>query len=191
MKRRHAIHKTGWILSSAIFGPGLLTALQGCASEANIPDQPLVLNSKQFQLTKALADTILPRTSSPSASDVKVPEFMDLLCKDVFEEDARQHFLDGLAVFDNDCVSVGGKSFHKLSPEAQYDYLVDMDRMVMEKSYTDKIPFYYTFKKLCIAIYYSTEEGIKQNLNYNPIPGGFQGDVPWQAGDKIEVGNEM
>jgi hypothetical protein len=61
----------------------------------------------------------------------------------------------------------------------------------MGESYIDLVPFYYTFKKLCINIYYSTEEGIKQNLTYNPIPGGFQGDVLWQPGDKIEVGNEM
>ena len=191
MKRRQATKKAGWILASAIFGTELLTALQGCSSEANIPDQLLVLNLKQYQLTKALADTILPRTNSPSASDVKVPEFIDLLLNDVFKEEAKEHLLGGLTQFDVDCQKAAGKSFHKLSPQEQHDYLTDIDKKVMEKSYTDLVPFYFTFKRLCINIYYSTEEGIKQNLNYNPIPGGFQGDVLLQPGDKIEIGNEM
>ena len=191
MKRREAIHKSGWILSSAIFGPGLLTALQGCSSEANISDQLLVLSPKQFRLTTALSDTILPRTNSPSASEVKVPELIDLLLNDVFEDAAKKHLLDGLTQFDCDCQKATGKSFHKVSPREQHEYLTDIDKKVMGKSYTDVVPFYYTFKRLCIHIYYSTEEGIKQNLSYNPIPGEFQGDILWQPGDKIEVGNEM
>ena len=191
MKRRHAINKTGWILGSAVFGPGLLSALQGCGTEANLPDQLLIFNAEQFQLTRSIADTILPRTASPSASDVKVPEFMDLLLRDVFEEQAKEHMLGGLARFNEDCSEATGKRFHNLSAADQHAYLADIDQMVMEKSYPDAIPFYYTFKKLCISIYYSTEEGIKQNLKYNPIPGGFQGDVLLQPGEKIEVGNEM
>ena len=178
-------------MASAVFGTELLTALQGCSSEANLPDQLLVLSPMQYQLTKVLADTILPRTSSPSASDVKVPEFIDLLLKDIFQEETKENLLGGLTTFDGDCQKAMGKSFHQLSPDEQHDYLIEIDEKVMGKRYTDLVPFYFTFKKLVIDIYYSTEEGIKQNLDYNPIPGRYQGDVLWQPGDKIEVGNEM
>jgi len=53
------------------------------------------------------------------------------------------------------------------------------------------VPFYFTFKQLVITIYFSSEEGVKQNLNYQPIPGSFLGDVGLKAGDKIMVGNQM
>ncbi|MDH3648270.1 MAG: gluconate 2-dehydrogenase subunit 3 family protein [Saprospiraceae bacterium] len=190
MKRREAIHKTGWILKSAVFGPGLVTALQSCSSDVQTADQLLVFSTQQYQLAKALSDTILPRTNSPSASDVKVPEFMDLLLRDVLDKEATEHLLEGLSRFEDNCGSATGQSFIKLTPEERNNYLVAIDRMVMGKNYTDRIPFYYTFKKLCINIYFSTEEGIKQNLNYNPSPGAFHGDVKMETNDLIEVGNE-
>jgi hypothetical protein len=69
-------------------------------------------------LTKALADTILPRTNTPSASDVKVPEFIDLLLNDVFEDAAKKHLLDGLTQFDGDFQKATGKSLHRVSPRS-------------------------------------------------------------------------
>ncbi len=75
MQRRQALKKTNWILASAIFGPGLMTAIQGCATDTAIADELLVLNPTQFKLATAIADTILPQTESPSASDVQVPQF--------------------------------------------------------------------------------------------------------------------
>lgn len=191
MKRRHALHKTGWILSSALFSPALVTALSGCASETNLPDEVQVFDLKQYQLVRSLGDTILPRTSSPAASEVKVPEFMDLLLIDVFDDTMREHLLSGLEAFDLDCQKATGKSFSDLTDERRYEYLVDQDRDIITGSHSEKIPFYAAFKKLCISIYYSTEAGIRENLEYRPIPGGFDGDVALDPGDIIEVGNEM
>ena len=191
MKRRHAMQKTGWMLSSVIFGPGLITALAGCATEADLPDEVQVFDPKQYQLAQALGDTILPRTESPSASDVKVTEFMDLLLRDVFEDSTKDHLLNGLSAFDHDCRETTGKSFADLEESARYDYLVNLDRETMGRNHGEDIPFYVTFKTLCVSIYYSTEAGIKQNLEYTPVPGGFEGDIALQPGAKIEVGNEM
>ena len=54
-----------------------------------------------------------------------------------------------------------------------------------------RIPFYYTFKSLVITIYFSTEQGIKQNLNYTPIPGPYKGSIELKEGDRIRIGNRM
>ncbi len=191
MKRRQILNSSGWIAASAIFGPGLLSALQGCATDSAISSELLVFSPTQFELTKAIADTILPRTQSPSASEVKVPEFMDLLLQDVLSREAKEHLLEGLSQFNIDCEAATGKSFPELATNERYDYLEPIDHEVMGADYRGKIPFYYTFKKLCISIYYSTEEGIKQNLKYRPIPGSYQGDIPLSADRIIEVGNEM
>ena len=191
MKRRQALKKSGWIGASAIFGPGFMMALQGCASDSVLTDELLVFDPAQFALTQAIADTILPRTESPSATDVHVPEFMDLLLRDVFSNEAKEHLLKGLDQFDLDCKAANEKPFVKLDAAERHAYLRPLDEEVMSANYPDKIPFYYTFKKLCLSIYYSTEEGIKQNLKYNPIPGSYQGDIALSDDGIIEVGNEM
>ncbi len=92
MERREAVIKISWILKSAFLAPTLLTVLQSCQDQVLSARELLVLSDEQDDLIIAIADTILPRTASPSASDVKVDRFIDLLLKDVFEEDVKQKF---------------------------------------------------------------------------------------------------
>ena len=191
MKRRQALERTSWILKSAIFAPSVLQALQGCHQEISITKNLQILNDSQNDLVKAISDTIIPRTQTPGASDVKVNQFMDLLLKDVFEKEVTQQFLEGLVKFDEDCLSLTDTTFAKLNRSKRHEYLEKVDQEVMEGEYGETIPFYYTFKHLTTTIYFSTEEGAKQNLNYVPIPGTYQGDIELKPGDKIMVGNNM
>ena len=116
---------------------------------------------------------------------------MDLLLNDVFEKEVKKAFLEGLAEFDKDCKSSTGNSFAELSQSAQYTYLEKVDKDTMGTKYGDSVPFYYTFKHLAITIYFSTEQGVKQNLNYIPVPGPYIGEVELKEGDRIMVGNKM
>ena len=191
MNRREAIKKSTWIAKSAIFAPALMSAIQSCERKLSETENLLVLNDQQHQLIEAIADTIIPKTDTPSASEVKVPQFLDLLLKDVFDQEVTEKFLTGLAQFDEDCKDANGKSYTQLDQSHRNDYLEQIDREVMGKEYDTLIPFYFTFKTLCVRTYYSTEQGIKQNLNYVPVPGQFQSDIALEAGDKMMVGNQM
>lgn len=191
MERREAVIKISWILKSAFLAPTLLTVLQSCQDQVLSARELLVLSDDQDDLIIAIADTILPRTASPSASDVKVDRFIDLLLNDVFEEDVKQKFLLGLLEFDKDCESITGSQFLELDTSEQYTYLEKIDKEIMEQEYDELVPFYYTFKHLVITTYFSTEQGIKQNLNYMPVPGAYVGEVDLKPGDKIMIGNRM
>lgn len=191
MERREAVIKISWILKSAFLAPTLLTVLQSCQDQVLSAKELLVLSDDQDDLIIAIADTILPRTASPSASDVKVDRFIDLLLNDVFEEDVKQKFLLGLLEFDKDCESITGSQFLELDTSEQYTYLEKIDKEIMEQEYDELVPFYYTFKHLVITTYFSTEQGIKQNLNYMPVPGAYVGEVDLKPGDKIMIGNRM
>jgi hypothetical protein len=191
MNRREAIKKSTWIAKSAIFAPALMSAIQSCERKLSETEKPLVFNDQQNALVKAIADTIIPKTDSPSASDVGVPQFLDLLLQDVFDQQVTEKFLTGLEQFDEDCKADTGKLYTQLDQSHRNDYLEQIDREVMGKEYDDLVPFYFTFKQLCVSTYYSTEQGIKQNMNYQPVPGQFQSDIALEPGDKIMVGNQM
>ena len=191
MKRREAVIKMSWILKSAILAPTVLTVLQSCQEQVLNSRDLLVLNDQQDDLIKAIADTILPKTESPSASDVKVDRFLDLLLQDVFEEEIKLKFLLGLSEFDADCKNTTGSGFVALNESDRHDYLKKIDAEIMGQEYDDLIPFYYTFKHLAITIYFTTEQGVKQNLNYMPIPGPYVGEVDLKPEDKIIIGNKM
>lgn len=177
-------------MGSAVFGTTLITAIEGCQPKVQRKEE-WTLDQDQLEQVKALADAIIPKTDSPSASEVGVPQYIDLLLKDVFEPDAVLEFKEGLASLNKACQSQDGKAFPALSKQQQHDFLLSIEKDIYAVDTERKMPFYLSFKKLCVSIYFATEQGIKQNLVYNPIPGGYQGDVPLVSGDRIEVGNEM
>jgi len=51
-------------------------------------------------LVHAIADVILPRTDTPSASDVQVADFVELIVERHDDATARQAFLDGLGAIE-------------------------------------------------------------------------------------------
>ncbi len=191
MNRREAIKKSTWIAKSVILAPALMSGIQSCERKLSETEKLLVLNDQQHRLIASIADTIIPKTDTPSASEVKVPQLLDLLLKDVFDQEVTEKFLTGLEQFDEDCKDVTGKSYTQLDQSHRNDYLEQIDREIMGKEYDALIPFYFTFKTLCVGTYYSTQPGIKQNLNYVPVPGQYQSDIALKAGDKIMVGNQM
>jgi hypothetical protein len=120
-----------------------------------------------------------------------VVEFIDLLLHDVFDQQVVDSFIEGLGKFDEECQNANQSSFTKLRQEQRNNYLGPIDKQVMSEDYQETAPFYYTFKRLSLTVYYSSEQGVKQNLDYQPVPGAYQGDVELKPGEKIAVGNQM
>src|SRR5215475_1555406 len=58
------------------------------------------LSEAQLALVGAIADVIVPRTDSPSATDVKVPAFVDVMVADYYSDSERSAFVQGLDAID-------------------------------------------------------------------------------------------
>ncbi|HJQ21078.1 MAG TPA: gluconate 2-dehydrogenase subunit 3 family protein [Gemmatimonadaceae bacterium] len=58
------------------------------------------LNTAQQAIVSEIADLIIPRTDTPSATDVKVPEFIDLILTEWATDEERAKFLAGLDQID-------------------------------------------------------------------------------------------
>lgn len=188
MERREAVIKISWILKSVYLAPSVFTGLLSCKSDVSSSNL-YVLNKEQNNLVIAIADTILPRTDTPSASDVKVNLYMDIMLNEVFEELYKNSFLNGLEQFDKNCTAFTDSNFIELNDAKKLDYLNRLDKEANAINKTKLEPFFYKFKQLVVSIYFSTEEGVKENLNYVPVPGPYQGDVEFKAGTRIMKGN--
>jgi hypothetical protein len=192
MERREAIKRTSLILQSALLAPGVMAAWQACTSDpARLQENYQVLTSKQVSLVNAIADTIIPETDTPSASGVKVTPFIDLLLLDVLALEAKEAFLKGLDGFDKTCKTKTNKSFVELSEQEQIRYLEGVDKAVLINKEEEEQPFYATFKRLVVSVYFSSEQGVKQNLNYVPVPGPYQPVVIREKDAPIMQGNNI
>jgi hypothetical protein len=131
--RREAILRVSAILGGValVGGNALLT---GCRPEAN-PDAPFT--AEEIAFLDEVADTILPRTSTPGAKDVQTGAFMAMMVRDTYEARDRKIFRDGMRTLDDTTRRKHGRSFMEATPQQRLAVLESIDRD--QKVYSDAL----------------------------------------------------
>jgi len=175
MDRRKALKISG----TALLAPGILSVLTGCRNEPR-PEgwKPAILTSAQGVTLGQLADTILPRTTTPSASEVDVPYFIDLLMEKVFSEEQSTRISSVLDQMEAESQNSDSTAFGVLDDHQRYELLdrIDQEAYGLTEAGGFEMEFlegYKFLKSLILTSYFSSEEGRKQNLEYLPIPGDY------------------
>lgn len=100
MDRRDAVRLLGAI-AAVPFLPETAEARAAVARRVHSAIQGGVrfrtFSASQQTIVTRLVDAIIPRTDTPGALDVRVPEFIDHIITDWASDSERQAFLDGLA----------------------------------------------------------------------------------------------
>ncbi len=133
------------------------------------------MTAAQLKLTAALADIILPRVSerSPSASELKVPDFIDEWISAPYPEQQRSRriVLEGLAWMDTEAQRRHGQSFVGLTlaeSAAVCDDICFLPKV--DSRYTQGARFFSHFRSLCLGGYYTTDVGMRD--------AGYVGNLP-------------
>ena len=132
--------------------------------------------AQQLALIGAIADTILPRTNSPSATDVRVPEFVDVIVSENYADAARASFVTGLDTLDAALRSPAGVSFAEQDPEHRAVAIGEVERLRDRR--TDPASIYWRLKGLVIHGYFTSEPVMKGVLKFEMMPGRFDGAAP-------------
>lgn len=170
MDRRDAIKQTALIMGYTFSATTLSSIMAGCEAGAK-PFIPSFLSPEQFKTISAIAETILPKSDTPGAIDVKVPEFIDGFLDQVMPLEGREKFMAGLNQFMQTTQTDMGKSFDNASAEEQASYLVQLEDST-EKEILD---FYRGMRSMTIRGYFTSEEIGTKFLKYDPVPGMWQG----------------
>ena len=203
MNRREALSRVALLMGGTLSAPSLMAfgANPNAAASADF-----VLNDAQRALVSEIADIIIPRTSTPGAKDAKVGPFIELMLKDCYKTQEQQNFLDGLADADARASKAFGKKFMETTAAQQTELLTaiekdtiemmksanvkqvkvgdNVDKEVVEGKKLKGTPFWRLMKELTLFGYFTSEEGATKALNYVPIPGKYQGCIPYKKGDK-------
>lgn len=96
MDRRRALRNIGLTTGFVAASPALLSMLQSCTTEKAswvpqffTPEEGIVLTN--------IVDVIIPKTDTPSASEVNVPQFIDQYVKEVEFEDGQKRYKKRMA----------------------------------------------------------------------------------------------
>lgn len=159
--------------------------MSGCQpTPQGIDWEPQFLTLEQGNTVSAVVDRIIPTTDTPGAVEVGVPEFVDVMLKDNYQEGAQKRFLEGLAELEKDAMSNHNSSFVQLSTEQQDALLKKYDEAAYETINKDgyngdrERPFFNMIKELTLVGFFTSEVGATEVLQYDPLPGTYEGCVP-------------
>jgi len=206
MERREAVKYISILLGATLVGAD--SFLTGCKSSTGKPGE---WSQDDVAYLDEIADTILPRTSTPGAKDAKVGQFMTVMVNDCYEEGDQKAFREGMDKLNEASKKKYSNGFMNISPEQRKELLISLDKE--DKDYQGKVndfngkedkkereelakgnmkyqrqrmsPHYFSLmKQLTLLGYFTSEPGATKALRYNPVPGKYEGCIPYKKGDK-------
>ncbi len=183
--RKEALKRVSYLLGGAISAPTVLGFLNGCtASTATAKG----FTQDQLTLLGQVSDVIIPKTDTPGASEVGVPEFIDNMVFLFWDEDGRSNFISKMEAFQAKAEAKLGKPFIEASTQEQTDFVQQEHNAVFggDVDWSAPRPFIWMVKELTITGYFSTEAGMTQVQQYQMVPGYYKGCMTFEeAGGKV------
>lgn len=211
MDRRKALKNMGMALGYTVATPTLISLVQSCKTEPAITWAPEFFTMEQGSVLTKLVDIILPKTDTPSASEVQVDIFIDRFANEVMEKEQQDFFNMSMSKFMDKALADSGKekienltsediepvlaAALKVSNEDKVTYM-DMVNTYNEAiaegkptSLDDEVSrfaFADNLRGLTILGYKTSEYVGEEVLAYLPVPGEYIGcgDVQELTGGK-------
>lgn len=118
MDRRRVLKNMGLSLGYMVATPTLLGIVQSCKNEPAVTWTPAFFTKDQAVVLTKLVDIILPKTDTPSASEVQADIFIDRFAKDVMETEQQEFFKMSMGKFmDKALADSGTESIADLTTE--------------------------------------------------------------------------
>ena len=183
MNRRDYIKNTATMLGISLVGVSMSEILVSCKENAKLNWKPVFFDNNQAALVAEVAETILPKTKTPGAKEMAVPQFIDKMVKDTMDEGAQKDLLESLGEFEDEVDKKFGKSFLELTQAQRTEFLTEMDKnkprsgvgmwgIALEKE-APKPTFFKIIKGLTLFGFYTSEEIGRNVLAYDPVPGEY------------------
>lgn len=193
MNRRNFLRGSS-IAMGAFFSSQTLLALAD--SVATPTATPTFLNKDDFLMMSQLCEIVMPRTDTPGALDVGVPNTLDTIFAQVLTPAEQSKIRDSIAAFNRLSKKIYGGIFLGLPAPKQQDYAKTLninfvhagerDATLIKKygksltpnAVQQAIDFFATIKELTLLAFFKSEAGSTKVLHHVAIPGRFDGSVP-------------
>jgi len=196
MDRRDVIKNLALALGCTIATPTLLSILSSC-SQNEKSWKPLFFNERQKYIIDYLVEIILPKTNTPGGQELNVAEFIDkMIDKTVVVEEQNlfnlgsEKFIEKYESLFQKNILKGEKSEFKTLLKPYFDKskdeekaifkLVELSFIEVDENERENFLMY----KFLIAVryysllgYYTSQTIMEEILDYNPIPGFYNGCV--------------
>lgn len=177
MNRRTALRNSTLLFGFTLSSGTVLSLLSGCT----VPDntqlwQPDFFSTKEGQLLTKIAELMIPESEVAGAVGVGVPQLIDQLAKEYMLPAEQELLQTGFSAFADKFQQQNGQSFLEADAPQQLAFLQAAEQIAVN---SQTPTFLGTLKQLIYEGYFKSEVGATEVLKFNPVPGGFQGCVPF------------
>jgi gluconate 2-dehydrogenase subunit 3-like protein len=154
---------------AASLGAGETTATRAASlgrTPATASPAPSFFSAEEFALVDELSELIIPTDDhSPGARAAKVAEYIDFRLSESLEPEAKTTWHDGLKLIDQISQEASGKPFMQSTTEQKVAVLTRMCQNEQKPEKPEE-KFFKELKSRVVGAYYSSEIGIKQEMEY-------------------------
>jgi len=179
--RREALRKTALLMGAAVSATAIAGIMSGCKATPDLNYKPVFFNEDQARIISELAEIILPKTDTPGAKEVGVPNFIDTIVNENYEKEDQERFIAGLTAFEEDAKKTYGDGFIYCKPEDQIALVKkSLGAAIQEKkeNTATKKSFILMAKELTMLGYFTSEPGATKVLQYEAVPTKYNGCIP-------------
>lgn len=202
MERREALKNLGFGSMALFTSTALFGALQGCSSSPEVNWAPVYLSPTQAAQLEQICEGILPKTDTPGATDAGVANHLDQALSVIYKNREADFFKKGMAVFVDRFGDNSDTKFDKANTEQITDAINDYfkkykaDETILKEyrasfnadgaKSDDFLETYFVTNVVDSTFwsYFTSELVGKEVMRYDPIPGKYEGCIPYSKGDK-------
>ncbi len=160
MNRRDLLKKGVYGLAGVTLSSALISSLQSCTSIEKY--SPHYFSKTEFSLLSNIVDFLIPKTETPGALEMKVPQFIDIIISETYNKESKNNFSNKLKVLIED---------FKSNNIDLSDYKSMKSKFVNDFNNKTHQEIYNQIRDLTVWGFKTSKEIALNVLNYNPIPG--------------------
>ena len=160
MNRRDLLKKGVYGLAGVSLSSTLMSTLQSCTSIEKY--SPHYFSKTEFSLLSNIVDFLIPKTETPGALEMKVPQFIDIIISETYNNESKNNFSNKLKVLIED---------FKSNNIDLSDYKSMKSKFVNDFNNKTHQEIYNQIRDLTVWGFKTSKEIALNVLNYNPIPG--------------------
>ena len=160
MKRRDLLKKGVYGLAGVTLSSTLISTLESCTSIEKY--NPVYFSKTEFSLLSNIVDFFIPKTETPGALDMKVPQFIDIIISETYNIESKNNFSNKLKLLIED---------FKSNNIDLSDYNSMKSKFVNDFNNKTHQEIYNQIRDLTVWGFKTSKEIALNVLNYNPIPG--------------------
>jgi DNA replication initiation complex subunit (GINS family) len=188
MDRRIALKNMGLALGYTVAMPTLISIVQSCKNEKELEWTPDFFSKEEGHVLTQLVDIILPKTDTPSASEVQVNLFIDRFVDQVMEKQQQDFFKMSMGRFINKALQDSDKEkAENLEPEDLESVLADALKTTKE----EEVKMFEAITSYQQAINEGKEEQLDDRISRFAFANNLRGMTIWGYKTSEYVGEEV